>query len=282
MTALNNNKETSINPMIIMDKAIDMSTRLSGSQFPVSIFPAKIQRIIKEVHECHSFPTDYISAAILTALAVGIGNTHLAQMKQGWLESPILYMALIGRPGANKSHPLSFAMKPFLDYDYEQNKLFEEQYYKFEEKMCMSRKERIENGEDGFPQEPVRKRFLVSDVTPEGLSYIHAQNKRGLCLWTDELSAWFKNFNRYNNGSEEQFWLSVFSAKTTISDRRSSKSSIFIKRPYISVIGTIQKKILSELAKGERSSNGFIDRIFSSCLTFSRKRDGVTESCPII
>lgn len=45
--------------------------------------------------------------------------------------------------------------------------------------MCMSRKERIENGEDGFPQEPVRKRFLVSDVTPEGLSYIHAQNKRG-------------------------------------------------------------------------------------------------------
>lgn len=35
-------------------------------------------------------------------------------------------------------------MKPFLDYDYEQNKLFEEQYSKFEEKMCMSRKERIE------------------------------------------------------------------------------------------------------------------------------------------
>jgi len=241
MTTLSMRQETSINPMSIMDKAIDLSSRLSGSQFPVSIFPAKIQRIIKEVHECHSYPTDYISAAILTALAVGIGNTHLAQLKQGWLESPILYMALIGRPGANK--------------------LFEEQYRKFEEQMCMSRKERIENGGDGFPQEPVRKRFLVSDVTPEGLSYIHAQNKRGLCLWTDELSAWFKNFNRYNNGSEEQFWLSVFSAKTTISDRRSSKSSIFIKRPYISVIGTIQKKILSELAKGERSSNGFIDRI---------------------
>lgn len=55
MTALNNNKETSINPMIIMDKAIDMSTRLSGSQFPVSIFPAKIQRIIKEVHEMPQF-----------------------------------------------------------------------------------------------------------------------------------------------------------------------------------------------------------------------------------
>lgn len=43
--------------------------------------------------------------------------------------------------------------------------------------------------------------------------------------------------------------------------RKNAKSSIFIKRPYISVICTIQKKILSELTKEERSSNRFIDRI---------------------
>lgn len=132
---------------------------------------------------------------------------------------------------------------------------------KYNELMSMSRKERADSGEGQFPQEPIRKRFLISDVTPEGLGLIHAQNKRCLCLWANEVSAWFKNFNRYNSGSEEQSWLSVFSAKTTISDRKNAKSSIFIKRLYISVIGTIQKKILSELAKGERSSNGFIDRI---------------------
>ena len=251
----------SINPASIIDEAVDLSMRLTGTDFPVSVFPTKIQRIIHEVHECHNYPTDYIAAAILTAIAVGIGNTHLAQIKQGWTESPILYMALIGRPGANKSHPLSFAMKPFLDYDYRQNQEFENALAKYDELMSISRKERAESGGEQFPQEPIRKRFLVSDVTPEGLSLIHAQNKRGLCLWADELSAWFKNFNRYNNGSEEQFWLSVFNAKPTISDRKSTQSSIFIRRPYISVIGTIQKKILGELVKGERSSNGFIDRI---------------------
>ena len=254
-------EKKTINPMLMMDKAIDMSMKPADTEFPVSIFPNRIQRIIREVHECHSYPTDYIAASILTAIAVGIGNTHLVQIKQGWQESPILYMALIGRPGANKSHPLSFAMKPFLDFDYQQNQEYEKAYAKYERQMAMSRKERTECGYEQFPLEPIRRRFLVSDVTPEGLSLIHAQNKRGLCLWADELSAWFKNFNRYNNGSEEQFWLSVFSAKTTISDRKSAKSSIFIKRPYISVVGTIQKKILGELAKGERSSNGFIDRI---------------------
>ena len=65
---------SSINPASIIDEAVDLSMRLTGTDFPVSIFPSKIQRIINEVHECHNYPTDYIAAAILTAIAVGIGN----------------------------------------------------------------------------------------------------------------------------------------------------------------------------------------------------------------
>ena len=228
----------------IMGAAMRMGAELSGGEFPISLFPHKIQRIITELHASQGYPIDYIAAAMLSALAVSIGNSHLAQVKRGWVESPILYMALIGRPGANKSHLLSFAFHPFIEHDYRHNKEYQEQYGEYERTMSMTKKERLEAGEDEFPIPPKRSRFLVSDVTPEGLSLIHAQNPRGLCLWSDELSAWFKNFNRYNNGSEEQFWLSVFNAKPTISDRKSSQSSIFIKRPYISVVGTIQQKIL--------------------------------------
>ena len=74
----------------------------------------------------------------------------------------------------------------------------------------MSRKERAEKGIDVCLREPVRRRFLVSDITPEGLSLIHSQNRRGLCLLQTSFQHGSKNFNRYNNGSEEQFWLSVF------------------------------------------------------------------------
>lgn len=245
----------------IIGEVVRIGARMSGGEFPTEIFPIRIQRIISSLHDCQGYPVDYVAAAILAAIAVGIGNSHLVQVKRNWLESPILYMALIGRPGANKSHPLSFAFQPFIEHDYCQNQEYQKLYAEYERTMSMSKKERLEAGLDEFPQAPVRRRFLVSDITPEGLSLIHAQNPRGLCLWSDELSAWFKNFNRYNNGSEEQFWLSVFNAKPTISDRKSTQSSIFIRRPYISVIGTIQKKILGELVKGERSSNGFIDRI---------------------
>ena len=254
-------EEQVIVPEVLLDKALELGLSFSDSAFPISIFPSEIRNIIAEVHECQGFPVDYIASAMLVAIAVGIGNTHLVELKRGWQESAMLYVALVGRPSTNKSHPLSFAMKPFLDFDYQENKLYERAYTEYDNVIRMSRKERIEAGHSEQPLEPIRRRFIVSDITPEGLSFIHAQNKRGLCLWTDELSAWFKNFNRYNSGSEEQFWLSVFSAKATISDRKGNRSSIFIKRPYISVVGTIQKKILGELSKGERSSNGFIDRI---------------------
>lgn len=42
---------SSINPASIIDEAVDLSMRLAGTDFPVSIFPTKIQRIISEVHD---------------------------------------------------------------------------------------------------------------------------------------------------------------------------------------------------------------------------------------
>ena len=106
----------------IISEAMRTGAELSGGEFPISIFPHTIQRIITELHSSQGYPIDYIAAAMLSALVVSIGNSHHAQVKRGWVESPILYMALIGRPGANKSHPLSFAFHPFIEHDYRHNK----------------------------------------------------------------------------------------------------------------------------------------------------------------
>ena len=35
----------SINPASIIDEAVDLSMRLTGTDFPISIFPTKIQRL---------------------------------------------------------------------------------------------------------------------------------------------------------------------------------------------------------------------------------------------
>ena len=80
-------------------------------------------------------------------------------------------------------------------------------------------------------------------------------------MWNDELAGWFKNFNRYNKGSDEEYWLKLFNANPSFSDRKGVKNSVYISRPFISVVGTIQNGILNELAQGSRTSNGFIDRL---------------------
>lgn len=238
-----------------------MSKVCKDSDFPIGVFPAKLQRIIMELQIIYGFPADYTASAMLAAMSVAIGNSHHIEMKRTWHESAILYIAIVGRPGACKSHPVRFAMKPLVNADWKHNQNFRRKYAEYQETLALSRAERIKAGHEQFPREPKRQRYLVSDVTQEGLSAIHANNPRGLCLWLDELSAWVKNFTRYNSGSEEQFWLTAFNGGTTMSDRKSSQNSIFIKRPFISVIGTIQKKLLTDLANGERASNGFIDRI---------------------
>ena len=78
-------KEKSITPEGIINQAMGMNMSFTEAEFPVEIFPSMIQRIIHEVYECQSYPIDYTAASILTAIAAGIGNTHLVQMKQaGW------------------------------------------------------------------------------------------------------------------------------------------------------------------------------------------------------
>ncbi|MRS05935.1 DUF3987 domain-containing protein, partial [bacterium] len=79
-------------------------------------------------------------------------------------------------------------------------------------------------------------------------------------VYCDELASWFRNFNRYNAGSEMEFWLSVWSAKPVSIDRKSDEP-VYIQLPFISVAGTIQTGVLNELAKDNRTQNGFIDRI---------------------
>lgn len=231
-----------------------------GNPFPLDVLPKKMRDIVTEANTVLGFPKDYLAMSMLTAMSAAIGNTHKVEHMEGWQEYCILFVALVGRPGANKSHPLSFAMQPLIDFDAEQSAIFNEAMKRYVAAMELLPKERVANGYDTNQTEPRRIRFTMQDVTPEAVHRILSENPRGLCLYADELAAWFKNFNRYNNGSESEFWMSVFNHKVAMSDRKSSQSGVFIANPFLCVIGTIQPKVLGELAAGNRNANGFMER----------------------
>ena len=242
----------------LLSKSNDVINKHSNP-FPVDVFPLSIQQIIKDTHTYLNFPIDFIGASILYAASVAIGNTHKVEVKRGWLESAVIYMAIVARSGVNKSHPLSFALQPITDLDKITYREYEQLRQEYEKVNNISKKERDQQLITE-PSKPVWNKSLLSDFTPEALAQVHKHNKRGIGVYADELAGWFKNFNRYNSGSEMEFWLSAWSGKPINIDRKSGEP-VFIPMPFISVCGTIQNAILNELAKESRTQNGFIDRI---------------------
>ena len=62
--------------MLVLGKAVDMSVKIRGGDFPLGALPIKIQRIVMEAHDCYGYPVDYLAGAMLVAIGLGIGNTH--------------------------------------------------------------------------------------------------------------------------------------------------------------------------------------------------------------
>lgn len=229
------------------------------NSFPVEVFPDPIQKVIRATNEDLNFPIDFIGASLLYAASVAVGNTHCVEVKKGFQQSAVLYLAIVARAGTSKSHPLSFALQPIVDQDKRTYRQYEQQRQEYDQAVSLSKKEREQRIIDD-PIKPIWQKFLLSDFTPEALAEVHKFNKRGIGVYVDELAGWFKNFNRYNKGSEMEFWLSQWSGQPINIDRKTGEP-VFIPLPFISVAGTIQKGILNELAKDSRAQNGFIDRI---------------------
>lgn len=253
----------------------------SKNIFPVEVFPLAVQEIIKATNESLNFPIDFIGVSMLYAGSVAIGNAFKIEIKKGFQESALLYLAIVARPGTNKTHPLTFAIQPIIDRDTKTYQEYKQALQEYEKAVKLSKAEK-QLQDIPEPIRPAWKKFLLSDYTPEALAAVHLFNLRGIGVYCDELAGWFKNFNRYNKGSEMEFWISTFNSKPINIDRKTNEP-IFIPKPFISVAGTIQTGILKELAKDSRTQNGFIDRIlFVIPDNIQKEYWGETELNPLI
>lgn len=253
-----NSPDTIINHVEQLKQSTAKEKKLRANPFPVEVFPLPIQEIITATNESLNFPIDFIGASMLYAVSVAIGNTHKIEIMKDWQENAVLYLSIVGRAGTNKSHPFSFALKPIEQRDKLKFLKYQKEKQEYDTVVKLTKKERDDQGIDE-PIKPIWEQHLVTDFTPEALTDVHKFNKRGIGVYADELASWFKNFNRYNKGSEEQFWLSNWSGKPIRINRKSNEPT-YIPLPFISVAGTIQPGVLNELAQN-RTENGFLDRL---------------------
>ena len=218
----------------------------SSGDFPIDIFPSQIQALIKDAENTVGFNKDYLSAGILSICATALGNS-VTLFNGSYSSQPILWLAIIGRQGIGKTHPLNFAKNPMEKKDKDSYTEFKGHLKAFE-------------SQDKKGRKPVLKKSLLTDFTPEKLAETLQHNDKGVLIFKDELMGWINSFDQYNKGGDQQKYLEFFNGGTLTVDRL-SKDPIRVEKTNVNILGGLQPKKLKTLASNGRSDDGFLSRI---------------------
>lgn len=224
--------------------------------FPVDVLPDALSRYVEEGAAAIGVPTDMIALPLLAFAAGTIGNSRAVLVKAGWLERPILWLAVVGAPGTGKSPALSHAQQPISAL---QTTAWDRHTAELSQWEANSAAAKEAKG-DGIlqPTKPVLEHYFSTDTTTEALApMLHASP--GLTVVRDELVGWVKSHDAYRRGGDRQNWLSLWTGSALKVDRRGA-ASIFVPRPTVSVVGGVQPDMLPELASEAGRADGFIDR----------------------
>jgi hypothetical protein len=207
---------------------------------------------------------------LLYAFSIAIGNDYRVRVKRDWIEPAMLYMLVVALAGQTKTPVQSFFMASFKESD-KQN--FEK--WKTEVKEWDAKKKAATRENPFDDEKPKRKQILLQDYTPEALIKVLSDNWHGVGLMMDELSGFFGNMNRYNNGNEVPMWLSFFNAQAYSLNRKTS-DDLYVPHPFVSTIGGIQQGILVKVFVGDLLVNGYIDRCIF-CMPIGIKKEVPTD-----
>jgi hypothetical protein len=228
--------------------------------FPIDIFPKPIQSYILECNETLDSSIDYMGCSMLWLISVIIGNSIQIEVKKGWNETATIWLAVVGKAGLGKTPSIHNIIKPLLSANNKEIRNYIKQSEKFEYYSSLSKKEQQEHEE---VYKPNKSQFIANDITIEALVELHQENKNSIGVFKDELAGWFKDMNKYREGSDLEFWLSTWSGKAISLNRKTAKSS-FVDKPLVSVLGGIQPSILNSFYTDDNKDNGFIDRMLLS------------------
>jgi hypothetical protein len=231
--------------------------QIKTPDFPIHIFPQQLQQIITCYCSTLNLNIDYAAVTVLYAFSVALGGHYSLIVKRGWVELPTLFVALVGKPGINKSGPISIFTQPLEKLEKDLFKRFLDEYSTFKK----GRSTKKENGDlSAITDEPIRRQLVIKDATQEAMLKALYDNPHGFAGIYDELVAFLKSFNKYKSGGgDEEVMLSLFSGKS-ISVNRKSSEPIFIEKPFISIIGSIQPQVLLSLLGNNKIDNGLTHR----------------------
>ena len=228
--------------------------------FPIEIFPIEIQNYLLKCNDTLNSSIEYMGCSMLWAMSLCVGNSFKIKVKNGWIESGILWLVIVGNQGIGKTPSINNIISPLKRINSDEYKKYKHLEKKYDDYMLLD-KEQKKNAIE--LQKPVKTQFIVNDITLEALIEMHETTKNSLGIYRDELAGWIKDMNKYRAGSDIEHWLSSWSNDSINLTRKTAKSS-FVDKPFMPVLGGVQPSIFNQFYTDDNKENGFIDRLLIS------------------
>jgi Protein of unknown function (DUF3987) len=245
--------------------------RLDYTPFPVDELPKIVRDFVVDGSKSIGCDPAFLAAYVLPVLASAIGGSHKLRIKRRWLVPSILWSCVVAHSGAAKSPPYRLA-KSLIDTRHEQSlrdnaeaaKQYEGELLRYERSVVEWKKSKAGGSPPEKPDAPACIRYAVEDSTLEALAPILAANPRGVFDGWDELAGWLGSFDKYSasGGNDMARWLSVYNAEPFTIDRKTGvPKTVYIKRPSVSITGSIQPDTLRRALTRESRSSGLAARL---------------------
>jgi len=242
-------KEINIEPM--------EEVELSQDDFPLDIFPNFFSHYITQCNSKLNASIDFMGVATLWMISVLVGNTFNVKVKNGWIDRAILWVSVIGNAGVGKTPDLKLVLKPLMNLNSQEIKRYLKEYGEFKTYDNMSKEDKDINA---TVEKPTKRQMIVDDITMEALVEQHSSNPKSIGVFKDELAGWFKDMNKYRDGSDKERYLSAWSGDSIVLNRKTTEDA-YVEHPFIPILGGIQPSIFKEFQTEENQSNGFMDRM---------------------
>ena len=255
--------------------------------FNADWLPASVRAWCVDAADGLQVPLDFTAMPAMVALAGAIGRQVGIAMKrhERWIELPMLWSCVVGRPSSGKSPALAPARRMLERLTGEERQVYEAELSSFNVSVMVAEAAKanarraiqsaLKKGDrsaadsaaeaatftDEAPSEP---RLIVNDATVEKLGELLNTNPRGLVQFRDELAGWLASLEREGREGDRTFWLECWNGTGAFTVDRIGRGTVRIEACAMSILGGVQPGKLAEYVRGAVrggfSDDGLIQR----------------------
>lgn len=260
-----------------------------ASKLDMTLVPDTLKAFIENVALRMQVPPEIILTPLIISFGSVIGKQVAIQphaSDPSWTEYPNFWGAAILEPGMLKSPALNQASKFINELDAAaRNKYLNEMdrwksdedlrriVHKDDEKEIkkLLKAGRYQEAHDlakksKANEPPIRKRYIITDATPEARLRILSENPQGIMLIRDELSGHIENLHRDGYEQARAQELQFYDGKMDYEDDRVKREGLYAHAPRMALYGNLQpskiERLLFDRSKSARGrDDGYIERL---------------------